>query len=192
MSTLIQVTAKLLANKDIPVRETELGVGAAFAMFMREVREVGLRVIKVLPHRLMTNQPLRMPERARFFLQYEGPSEALRPLREALWYYALHPHRKSLLDAHDRARLEEICLQYRPHLRRHADAYHRHAPDGDVDAHWRLAVLFAARVSEGKDIAKAMRLPEDRFEDLLSLWVDDPNPGLSFGEMLSSAYAPAR
>ena len=193
-SASVKVRATLIADhRNIVFAKSSLDVGEAFMLFVRELRggEVSIIGKKMHPDRISTREPLAVPGDARIVMRYEAEAETLRPLREALWYYTRHPNRRNLLDTEAGRRLEEQCAPLYPKMRQHAQSHISIIPDADLQQYWKLSVLFAAGVRAKRIVLRAARLPAERFEDLLGLWIGDPNPGISFEEMLSTASPPA-
>lgn len=132
----------------------------ASVAFMRHVKIGMARVCEVKPDKLTLIETVND---SRVMLAYEGGEEALRFIREALWYYTRHPHLRGRVDLDQRDPLLRCSKRLRPAIEKDAMLYPKRGSD-DVAIHWRYALLFAAGAKDADEIRRALVKPEPEFE----------------------------
>ena len=132
----------------------------ASVAFMRHVKIGMARVCEVKPDKLTLIETLGG---SRVTLTYEGGEEALRFIREALWYYTRHPHLRGRVDPDQLDPLLHCSKRFRPSIEKDAMLYPKRGSE-DAGIHWRYALLFAAGAKDADEIRRALAKPEPEFE----------------------------
>lgn len=183
----IRTTALLKAHPPIIGVASVWQRGKALASFLDHFEvsrpERWTRLETLLRGRIEILQPMGSAGECR--QSFEAADAHFHPFLLALWFYTRHPEPRRLLGGLLDAKLRAFCEQQRCDLDREASNHPGHA---DLKLHRRYALLFAANVLNGGQIARAMRLDEDSFRDVVAIWIDDP-PAMTFPELLDLAEA---
>ncbi|WKZ28605.1 MAG: hypothetical protein QY323_03635 [Patescibacteria group bacterium] len=137
--------------------------GEASVAFMRQMKFGAPRVCEVRFDKLTLIETVNG---ARVTLTYEGGAEALRFIREAVWYYTRHPHLRRRVDPDQCDHLLRCSKQFRPSIEKDAMLFPKRGSE-DIAIHWRYALLFAAGAKDANEIRRALAQPEPEFERLI-------------------------